>query len=103
MQLSKQLILFRYILKQFGYDSFETLREEYNTKETGTNATGRSYFASVLVNRTEKLIDNQTLYTYDEAIQVYEKKLRNNRAEPFFSFKYYQWFSLLFTEFYLDQ
>jgi len=103
MQLSKQLILFRYILKQFGYDSFETLREEYNTKETGTNATGRSYFASVLVNRTEKLIDNQTLYTYDEAIQGYEKKLRNNRAEPFFLFKYYQWFSLLFTEFYLDQ
>ncbi len=39
---------------------------------------------------------------YDEAIQSYENKLRENRAEPFFSFKYYQWFSLLFTEYFFD-
>ena len=103
MQFSKQLILFRYILNQFGYDNFDLLRDEFNTKETGTNATGRTYFASVLQNRAEKLIDNQTLFIYDDAIQEYEKKLRENRAEPFFSFKYYQWFSLFFTEYFFDQ
>jgi hypothetical protein len=103
MQLNRQLILFRHILKQFGYDDFESLREDFNTKETGTNATGRTYFASVLQNRTEKRMDNQTLFIYDDAIQEYEKKLRENRAEPFFSFKYYQWFSLLFTEYFFDR
>ncbi len=103
MQLNKQLILFRYILRQFGYDTFDSLREEFNTRETGTNSSGHTFFASILLNRSEKLIENQTIFTYDEAIQGYEKKLRENRAEPFLSFKYYQWFSLLFTEFYLDQ
>lgn len=103
MQLNKQLILFRYILRQFGYDTFDSLREEFNTRETGTNSSGHTFFASVLLNRSERLIENQTIFTYDEAIQGYEKKLRENRAEPFLSFKYYQWFSLLFTEFYLDQ
>jgi len=103
MQLGKKLILFRYILKQFGYDDFETLREEFNTRLTGSNATGRSYFAGVLVNRTEKRISNHTLFTYDEAVSGYERKLRENRAEPFFTLKYYQWFALFFTEYYLDQ
>ena len=103
MQLNKQLILFRYILRQFGYDTFDSLREEFNTRETGTNSSGHTFFASILLNRSERLIENQTIFTYDEAIQGYEKKLRENRAEPFLSFKYYQWFSLLFTEFYLDQ
>ncbi len=103
MQLNKQLILFRYILRQFGYDTFDSLREEFNTRETGINSSGYTFFASILLNRSEKLIENQTIFTYDEAIQGYEKKLRENRAEPFLSFKYYQWFSLLFTEFYLDQ
>ena len=103
MQLNKQLILFQYILKQLGYESFATLREEFNTNETDANSIGRSYFASVLTNRSDKLIDNTILYGYDEAIQAYEKRLRDNRAEPFFTFKYYQWFSLLFTEYYLDQ
>ncbi|HPT01404.1 MAG TPA: DEAD/DEAH box helicase family protein [Bacteroidales bacterium] len=103
MQLNKQLILFRYILRQFGYDTFDSLREEFNTRETGTNSSGHTFFASILLNRSEKLIENQTIFTYDEAIQGYEKKLRENRAEPFLSFKYYQWFSLLFTEYYLDQ
>lgn len=103
MHLNKQLILFRYILSQFGYDSFDILREEFNTRETGTNSSGHTFFASILLNRSEKLIENQIIFTYDDAIQGYEKKLRESRAEPFLSFKYYQWFSLLFTEFYLDQ
>ncbi|MDA3898552.1 MAG: DEAD/DEAH box helicase family protein [Desulfobacteraceae bacterium] len=103
MQLGKQLILFRYILKQFGYEDFDTLRQEFNTRSTGSNATGRSYFAGVLVNRTNKRVGNHTLFTYDEAISGYEEKLRKHMAEPFFSLKYYQWFALLFTEYFLDQ
>jgi len=46
MELSKQLILFRYILRQFGYEEFEVLREEFNNKEQGVSATGYTYFAS---------------------------------------------------------
>jgi len=45
MQLSKQLILFRYILGQFGYDTFEELRDYFNNKEIGTSSTGHTFFS----------------------------------------------------------
>ena len=102
MELSKQLILFRYILRQFGYQEFEVLREEFNNKEHGVSTTGYTYFASFLMSNSDKLIDDRAIQGYDEAIQLYEKRLRENRAEPFFSFKYYQWFALLFTEYFFD-
>ncbi len=103
MQLSKKLILFQFILKQFGYDDFVSLRAEFNIRETGSNASGRSYFAGILVNRSKIIIEKHTLFAYDEAIQGYEKKLREHRAEPLFTLKYYQWLALLFTEYYLDR
>ncbi len=103
MQLEKQLVLFRYILHQLGYEAFEDLRDEFNNKASGTSSTGYSYFASALMSKSDKLIEDRAIQQYDEAIQGYEKKLRENRAEPFLTFKYYQWFALLFTECFFDQ
>jgi len=102
MQLSKQLILFRYILGQFGYETFEELRDAFNNKETGTSSSGYTFFAAALMSNPKKKVEDNLIQQYDESIQGYEKKLRENRAEPFFSFKYYQWFSLLFTEYFFD-
>jgi len=102
MKLNKQLILFRYILGQFGYNTFEELRDDFNNKETGTNSTGYTFFAATIMSNSKKKVEDNLIQLYDEAIQGYEKKLRENRAEPFFSFKYYQWFSLLFTEYFFD-
>ena len=102
MQRSKHLILFRYILSQFGYETFEELRDTFNNMETGTSSTGYTYFASALMSNPKKKVKDIQIREYDEAIQGYEKKLRENRAEPFFSFKYYQWLSLLFTEYFFD-
>ncbi len=103
MQLDKQLVLFRYILRQLGYESFEDLRDDFNTIKSGTSTTGYTYYASILMSNSEKLIEDRLIQQYDEAIQSYEKKIRENRAEPFLSFKYFQWLSLFFTEYYFDQ
>lgn len=103
MQLEKQLVLFRYILLQLGYEAFEDLRDEFNNRESGTSSTGYTYFASALMSNSDKLIEDRAIQQYDEAIQGYEKRLRENRAEPFLTFKYYQWFALLFTEYFFDQ
>jgi len=102
MQLEKQLVLFRYILRQLGYEAFEELRDEFNNKDSGVSSTGFTFFASALMANSDKRIEDLLIQKYDEAIQGYEKKLRENRAEPFFTFKYYQWFSLLFTEYFFD-
>ena len=55
------------------------------------------------MSNSDKLIKDRAIQQYDEAIQGYEKKLRENRAEPFLTFKYYQWFALLFTEYFFDE
>jgi len=103
MQLQKRLVLFNYILDQLGYSDFETVRNEFNGKQTGGVSSGLSYFASAVLSRDGRKVSDHEIRQYDEAILGYEKKLRDNRAEPFLHLKYYQWFSLLFTEYYFDR
>jgi hypothetical protein len=102
MTLNKNLVLFQFILDQFGYDDFEKLRDEFSGKLAGYDSTGRSYFANALLG-AQKSVDDRTLLRYDEAIREYEASLRAHRSEPFLSFKYFQFFSLLFTEYYFDR
>ena len=78
MALNKNLVLFQYILRQFGYDDFERLRDEYTSKQAGYDSTGRSYFANSLMG-AQKKVDDRTLLSYDEAIRSYEARLRDNR------------------------
>jgi hypothetical protein len=49
MQLDKQLILFRYILRQFGYQAFEDLRNDYNGQTFSITTTGYTSFAARLI------------------------------------------------------
>jgi len=103
MELSKHLLLFRYVLRQFGYDSFGHLHDELAARQPGYDATGRSYLVSALLGAAGKTVDDHTLRAYDEAIRGYEDRLRTHRAGEFGSFKYYQYVALLFTEYFLDQ
>jgi len=102
MELSKQLVLSQYLLAQFGYEDFEDVQEEFNDKNPGTSATGITYFASAIMGQQDKLVSDKAIETYDKAILEYQKKLQKNRAEPYLTFKYYQWLALLFTEYFFD-
>lgn len=102
MKLSKNLILFRYLLHQFGFDDFEKLRDEFAGKNNFYTATGASYFSNILMG-FKKAVEDRTLLHYDDVIRGYENTLIQNRSEPYLSFKYYQYFSLLFTEYFLDE
>lgn len=103
MALDKNLVLFRFVLKNLGYADFETLRDEFHDKRTGYDTTGRSFYVQSLLGNAGKSINDHDLLKYDENIREYEKKLRDHRAEPYLSFKYYQFFSLLFTEYFLHR
>jgi hypothetical protein len=81
MQLSKHLVLCRYILKQFGFDDFEELRDGLSAVKPGYDATGRSYFSGYLLGRS-RTIDDSTLLRYDETIKGYEERLGNTGPNP---------------------
>jgi hypothetical protein len=101
MKLTKHLVLFRYLLYQFGFESFEKLRDDFGQRLTGYDASGRSFFAGALMGQ-KKQIDNALLLQYDDTIKDYEQQLVKHRGEPYLSLKYYQYFALLFSEYFLD-
>jgi hypothetical protein len=53
MKLSNKLVLFRYILKQFGYEEFEEISQEFNSQQETTN------FALIISGKTDSAIKSE--------------------------------------------
>jgi hypothetical protein len=102
MNLEKHLILNKFFLHLVGYSEFDHLREDFNQTPEGFDAAGNSYVLHALLGK-EILMAEHDLKRYDEAIKGYEDKLKANRNETDFSIKYFQYFAILFTEYYFDK
>lgn len=102
MNLEKNLVLNKFFLNLLGYKEFDKLREDFNQTPEGFDASGNSYILHSLLGKDLKIHEHD-LKRYDEAIKGYEEKLRTNRGELDFSLKYFQYFSILFTELYFDR
>ncbi len=101
LKFEKQLILNNYSLNLFGFNEFNELREKLKDAREGYDSTGRSFFVDVLIGLKPEWED--LLLKYDEAIREYVEKLRQNRNQPNFNLKYFQYLALLFTEIFLDR
>ncbi|HDN83791.1 MAG TPA: DEAD/DEAH box helicase, partial [Candidatus Altiarchaeales archaeon] len=101
MTLEKYLVLNRYFLNLFGFNEFDELREKLKDSQEGYDSTGRSYFIDVLISLKPEW--EAELLRYDEAIREYVEKLRQNRKQPNFNLKYFQYLAVLFTEIFLDK
>jgi len=101
MQLEKYLVLNKYFLNIFGFNDFSELREKLKDTEESYDSEGRSYFVDVLIGLKPEWED--LLLRYDEAIKEYVERLRQNRKEPNFNLKYFQYLAVLFTEIFLDK
>lgn len=102
MNLQKQLILNKFFLHLTGYTDFDILREDFNQTPEGFDATGNSYILHALLGKDVRFAEHD-LKRYDEAIKGYEDKLKANRNETDFSLKYFQYFAILFTEYFFDK
>ena len=100
-KLEKHLVLNKFFLNLFGFDDFNELREKLKDTREGDDTTGRSYFVDVLIGLKPEWED--LLLKYDEAIREYVEKLRQNRRQPNFNLKYFQYLAVLFTEIFLDR
>ena len=101
MKLANSLVLFKYLLTQFGFKTFDELKEKFSGFAPRMDSAGQSLYANMLLASPVKISKNDIL-RYDTIILEYEEMLRKNRAEPYLSFKYFQYFALLFTEFYFE-
>ena len=101
MKLEEHLILNKYFLNLFGFNDFNELREKLKDTQEGYDTTGRSYFIDVLIGLKPDWED--LLLRYDFAIREYVERLRQNRRQPDFKLKYFQYLAAFFTEIFLDR
>ncbi|GIW65483.1 MAG: hypothetical protein KatS3mg095_0002 [Candidatus Parcubacteria bacterium] len=101
MEFEKYLVLNKYFLNLFGFEDFNEAREKLKDTEEGYDSTGRSFFVDVLIGLKPDWED--LLLRYDEAIREYVERLRQNRRQPNFNLKYFQYLAVLFTEMFLDR
>lgn len=102
-KLEKHLVLNKFFLNLFGFDDFNELREKLIYKEEGYDSYGRSNFVDALINLKNSQTTEDQLLRYDEAIREYVEKLRQNRRQPNFNLKYFQYLAVLFTEIFLER
>src|SRR5947209_6085539 len=100
MAISGKLVLFVYLLRQFGYEKFEDLQKKFSDEELKAETSDRSVFYSVLRDKIRFSADN--LLRYDENIIEHLSHI-NRQRQTKINLKYYQYLSLLFTEYYLDR
>ena len=100
MSFSESLVLFKYLLKQFGLEKFENLQEQYKLRELNADTAEHSLFYLNLATGVN--FDSAKLKEYDENI-IRHLETINSKRNPKINLKYYQYFSLLFTEYYLDR
>ena len=102
MNLEKHLVLSKFFLHLIGYNEFNKLREDFNQTPEGFDASGNSFILHGLLGKTILMAEHD-LMRYDETIKGYEDKLKANRNETDFSIKYFQYFAILFSEYYFDK
>jgi hypothetical protein len=104
MNLERSLVLNCYLHSLFGAERFDDLRRALKEQEEDVGPDGRSRFFHVLFGRSGVKIEPRTLEEYDRRVMEYEAELaKKRRAEPFKSFKYFQYLALLYTEIFLDR
>lgn len=104
MSLERSLVLNRYIQSLFGAERFEELRRALKEQKEGPGPDGRSHFFHVLDGRSGLGIEARYLEEYDSRVMEYEAMLaKKRRAEPFKSFKYFQYLALIYSEIFLDR
>lgn len=99
-QLNKQLALFEFLLNSFGFKDFKELQHQYSLKEFDSNTADNSLFYINLSSSVTFSPDD--LKQYDSNLIAHLQQI-NRGKQTAIRLKYYQYFSLLFTEYYLHR
>lgn len=105
LKFNKRLVLNQYFLSLLSVENFEEIGKEMkNPKYEGLSEENNTNFYYFLINEwKDKLkISLDQLLKYDNNIVEYTQRISEKR-ELDFTWKYFQYLSLLFTEIYLDE
>lgn len=100
MSISDKLVLFKYLLGKFGYEKFDDLQKKFSDEELKADTADHSVFYAVLKDKVR--FPSEDLLRYDENLIGHLGRINRHRQRRI-DLKYYQYLSLLFTEYYLDR
>jgi len=98
--LGQRLALFHFLLNEFGFSKFDDVRNRFKEIELDGSAPGNSLFYQNLASSVR--FSGGKFQQYDENLLAHLNTINHTRPKPI-RLKYYQYFSLLFTEYYLDR
>lgn len=101
MRLEQSLVLNRYFHSLLGVRGFSDLKHILAGCKDGVAGDGQSHFFHALASQQNLAISEDALGEYDARVMGYE--LRLAKARGGFSFKYFQYLALLYTEIFLDR
>ncbi len=105
LEFYKKLVLNQYLLRQFGVDSFKELSQQMKSpKYENIDSEGVSGFYKRLISDYHDTlkISEDRIAQYDLNIVSHTHKINEKRDEKI-NLKYFQYLSLLFIEYYLDE
>ncbi|QAS52319.1 DEAD/DEAH box helicase family protein [Halobacillus litoralis] len=101
----KKLVLNKYFLNYFGFNSFNDIRKYFSDPlHEGISTEGESKFFNEywkIFSEAPKTITKEDFAEYDQNLISHLKKINKNRKDKI-TLKYFQYFSLIFVEAYLD-
>jgi hypothetical protein len=101
VRLEQALVLNRYLHSRLGVRGLNDLKHLLSGTKEGVGGDGQSYFFHALASQKNLLLTEEKLRVYDARIMGYETRLAKARGS--FSFKYFQYLALLYTEIFLDR
>ena len=102
MNIEQHLVLNKFFLRLVGYETFDALRNDFNRIDEGFDSSGNSYLLHTLIGKKVRVPEHDLL-RFDDTIQAYETRLKAHRNDPQLRFKYFQYFAILFSEYFFDR
>lgn len=105
LEFYKKLVLNQFLLRQFGVEKFDELSRTMKPPQyEAIDSEGMSGFYKRLISEYHDTlkISEERLAQYDLNIVSHTRKINEKRDEKI-TLKYFQYLSLLFTEYYLDE
>lgn len=105
LEFYKKLVLNQYLLRQFGVETFKELSQQMQApRYEAIDSEGVSGFYKRLISEYHDTlkISEERIAQYDLNIVSHTRKINEKRDEKVI-FKYFQYLSLLFVEYYLDE
>ena len=100
MRLERQLVLNRFLQSLFRAESLEDIKTRLQNVPEGFAGDGHSHFFHALEMVWKG--DVQTLAEYDARVLEHQARLAHHRGSSF-SFRYFQYLALVYSEVYLDR